>query len=488
LSAGDTAPVCIYHGEPVSFLTRWRSEFAAFLAKRGKITPEEAAAFAAAGSDRLTLTRTGLLTLDELLAESRLFLLQELRRIAAAPSADFIPGIPPEPPLLYVPLPQFLYDEGTSAASPPAGATYPARTPEFYRVANLIAMQEEDVELLALVDGRRSVHEIRSAAADPLRAGRFLGLLAALGMIELAATAGEEAPPPPQVRNLFNRPLREEAEGEQRVDFSDLVEEVSESVEKAVGSERLAVPMSSREIDFEQAVLRDHAAVSGKNYYEIFGLSPQSFSFDRLKEAYFQRIRSYTPERFMELSGTTSTVAEEVLAIYSSAYNTLSNVVSKERYDELMNAGKVVGLSGEQDERLQASVQLQSGKVFLEMGEFENAEKALQDAYTLNPDHADTCAYLGWAIYCNPANRSSAAAREKAKNLQSRSLQMSKNPAAFAFRGWMLLDEGRDGLAEGEFQKALKLEPQHLHARKGLRQIGEKRESEKKGIFRKIFG
>jgi hypothetical protein len=51
----------------------------------------------------------------------------------------------------------------------------------------------------------------------------------------------------------------------------------------------------------------------------------------------------------------------------------------------------------------------------------------------------------------------------------------------------ILLDEGRDGLAAGEFQKALKLNPRDLNAQKGLQQIIDKRESEKKGIFRKLF-
>ena len=52
----------------------------------------------------------------------------------------------------------------------------------------------------------------------------------------------------------------------------------------------------------------------------------------------------------------------------------------------------------------------------------------------------------------------------------------------------MLLDEGRDGLAEGEFQKALKMNSRDTLARKGLTQITDRREAEKKGIFRKIFG
>jgi len=51
----------------------------------------------------------------------------------------------------------------------------------------------------------------------------------------------------------------------------------------------------------------------------------------------------------------------------------------------------------------------------------------------------------------------------------------------------MLVDEGRDGLAEGEFLKALKLNPKEPNANKGLKLISEKREGEKKGVLRRFF-
>jgi tetratricopeptide (TPR) repeat protein len=180
-------------------------------------------------------------------------------------------------------------------------------------------------------------------------------------------------------------------------------------------------------------------------------------------------------------------MAQDVLSGYSTAYNTLSNVVTKERYDELLNS-ETVGLDGKQDDKLQAQVQFQSGKVFLEMGEFVNAEKAFHDAYRLEPDVPLHAAYLAWAIYRNPSNQGSKVSQEKARNLLSRSLISGKVPESYSFRGWMLLDEGRDGLAEGDFLKAVKLSPRDTLANKGLQQIADHRQSEKKGLFSKFFG
>jgi tetratricopeptide (TPR) repeat protein len=250
----------------------------------------------------------------------------------------------------------------------------------------------------------------------------------------------------------------------------------------------LAAPLSPAEIGFEQQVQRDHAFIAGKNYYELFGLTSQAFSFSALKEAYFAKTRQYAPEKFMTLAGHLQAMAQEILAVYANAYSTLSTVVAKERYDELLNADRTLGLDGRQDNALQAKIQFQSGGVFLEMGEYENAEKALQEAYTLEPDNPRHAALLAWALYRNPANRSSRATQERARTLLTRSLQAEKTAEAYAFRGMILLDEGREGLAEGEFHKALKLNPREMNARRGLNQIAEKREGEKKGLLRKIFG
>jgi tetratricopeptide (TPR) repeat protein len=249
----------------------------------------------------------------------------------------------------------------------------------------------------------------------------------------------------------------------------------------------MAAPLSNAEIGFEQQIQRDFAFIKDKNYYEIFGLTQGSFAFNALKNAYFARTRPYAQERLMELSGANLEMAQEVLSRYSSAYNTLSNVISKERYDELLNADKV-GLDGRQDDKLQTQVQFQSGKVFLEMGEFANAEKAFQDAYQLEPDLPLHAAYLAWSIYRNPSNQGSKSAQDKARNLLSKSLQSGRHPESYSFRGWMLLDEGRDGLAEGEFQKSLKLNPREPLAIKGMQQIDDHRQADKKGFFRKIFG
>ena len=487
--------ISFLQGEPVSFCS---DGFLPFLLAAGQLAPADLAQFHPHGSSRLQLTEAGLLSLDALIEQSSLFLTKCLSEALEEPHhvSFTAQNSALELPLTPVCLPRLLHQAAQAAGARQAagdfaarfGRLYPAKTREYFRTANLLSMGREEIELLELLVPGRSLAETLAASGRPATAASFLHFLLRLGMIALHVSPEPDQSADFPQKRLFNRPIEEVIELDFGImGFDDLVEEVSDSVELMVGEEGMAAPLSSSEIDFEQEVQRDSAAIQGKNYYELFALTQGSFSFAALKEAYFTKTRQYSGEKFMELSGATITLAQDVLSHYADAYNTLSDVVAKERYDEMLNADSI-GVGGQQDGALQARIQFQSGKVFLEMEDFKNAERALQDAYTHDPQDALTCAFLAWSIYKNPSNAGSRASLDKCRMLLSKSLQMGRCAEAFSFRGWMLLDEGRDGLAEGEFLKALKFNAREHLARAGMRLIGERREAEKKGLFRRIFG
>lgn len=499
LTIAGAPPVVFAKGEPCSFLARGDSSFSSYLVAKRKITEEDRRIFLESGEERLFFTQAGILSYEELIEESRHFLAGCLiSSLAETENISFAEGVAVgESPLVPLSVPRLIYEAAKHQPAFPASGRfladaahrYPTRTASFYRLANLTTMHKDDIDLLARMDGRQTVGQLLAGSSDGEAGGRFFHFLYLLGMVTLNAAPAEEARPDFPLKALFNKPLDEERVPETAaVGFDDLVAEVSQTVAQAVGDDGIAAPLSADEIDFEQGVRRDYAFIKDKDYYALFSMTPGTFSFDALKKAYFATTHLYSPERFMELSGTIQSMAQEILSVYSHAYSTLSSVVAKERYDEMLNADTVMSLDGKKDDELQARIQFQSGSVFLEMGEYENAEKALQEAYTLEPENSRHCAFLGWAIYRNPVNRSSKAARDKALSLLTRSLQLEKTAEAFSFRGWMLLDEGRDGLAEGEFLKALKLNPREMNARRGIRQIAERREGEKKGILRRLFG
>jgi DNA-binding response OmpR family regulator/curved DNA-binding protein CbpA len=498
LTISNFSPVSFVKGEPSSFLVRGKLDFAEFLRAKGKITDEDIKSFINSNAERLFFTEAGILTLDDLQHESQLYLVKLLLdNLQKSAGICFSPGAgADEPPLLHLSIPVLLYDAvkhypeqlQSKESVTRQSSLFPARTTLFYRRANLISMSEVDISLLEKVNGQRTVAELSTEGEPTHNPTAFINFLHQMGMISLRETPGPEATPDFPLKTLFNRPLEESSQMEELlIDFGDIVEEVAENIVMAMGNSDMVAPLSEKEIDFEQSVQREYSLIKDKDYYAIFGMSPAKFSFNTLKEAYFGKVKEYSPERFMELSGTTSAMAQETLSIYADAYNTLSNVVTKERYDEMLNDNKTMGIDGRQDGQLHARIQYQSGKVFLDMGEYENAEKALQDAYTLEPDNSGHTAFLAWAIYNNSANSKSKAALDRARNLLTKSLQIEKNSEAFAFRGRMLYDEGRDGLAESEFLKALKINPREPVAIKGMKLINDKRESDKKGVLRRFF-
>jgi len=487
--------VAILQGEPVSFSSQ---EFVPFLLAGGQLSSEDLERYPLQGEGRRRLTEAGLLSYDELLEQSRLFLSKKLcDALQQRQTAGFTPAAGElELPLTTLALPRLLHQGARAAAArfelapflKNCGALYPAKTAEYYRLANLLSMSREEIELLERLGKGGQVEAVIGQSGDQSRAASFLDFLVGMGMLSLHPSPAPDQPADFPQKRLFNRPIEEPAQPDgEAVSFEDLVDEVSDSIELVVGEEGMAAPLSTSEIGFEQEIQRDYAAIQDKNYYEIFSLTPGEFSFQSLKEAYFARTRHYSPEKFMQLSGATLSRAQDVLSHYANAYNTLSNVVAKERYDEMLKAQQV-GPGGRQDDQLQARIQFQSGKVFLEMEDFGNAERALQEAYTLDPEDAQTSAFLAWAIYRNPSNAGSRSAQERCRQLLSKSLQMGRCAEAFAFRGWMLLDEGRESLAEGEFLKALKLNSRERTAQSGMRLISERRETEKKGLFKRLFG
>lgn len=497
LTIGSGSPIIFVQGEPLSFIAKGNNDFPQFLLGHGKLDRRDLTVYLNNGGERLFLVQAGMLAYEELLEESRLFLTSVLSRaLPLSTGYRFTEGSADvETPCVPVTVPRLLYEAaraGMAGFSPELfrarhKAHYPARTTRFFRRINLLALRDDEIQLLARLDGNTQLAGLLSPPVPP-EAALFLNVLHALGMIDFHPTPTREELPDFPLKYLFNAPLAEAPEPapDTRSDFADLFSELSQSPISTAPNEGSSLPplLSPEE---EHQLAEEWSSLQGRTYYELFALTPDGFSLSALKNAYFAKSRQFAPERYFHCPGTIQNMATRILATYAEAYTTLANVVTKERYDELLQAG-IVGLDGKQDEQLQAEIHYQAGKVFLGRKDHINAEKALHDAVSLAPNNPSYCAFLAWAIYRNPDNRHSAAARERARRLLGTSLQLGKTAAAHSFRGWMLLDEGRDGLAEGEFRKALRLDAREMHARRGLRTITERQEAEKKGILKRLFG
>ncbi len=474
-------------------------DFGDWLRRRGVISAEEYSWYHGPGQGRpQVLVELGCLPYPELLRERLSYLGAELIEAFALPpmTAEQHPvpcpaGIEP----LAINVPDIIY-QGLHRQGAPGpgrrlleqfGPRYLGPGEAYYRLINFLTLSAEEKAALERLDGSRTLSGWLEGREELLP---LLLTLRSLEMVRFAeAPFVQPAPAGMPLRVLFNALVEdvEELVEETLESFGDLVEP---GAEEDVVPDALQAPLGQLAgggaSPLAQKIRQTRAELEGKDYYQIFGMTQGKFSFDQLKERYFAFTREYGPDLLMQLSGEESTVVEEILATVANAYSTLSDVVKKERYDELLGSEKI-GLGREGDDQFQAQVQFQSGKVFLDMGEWDSAEKALQDACTIAPGNGEYLAHLAWAIYRNPVNASSRAMQEKARQLLNRALGLERSAAGFAFKGWMLLEAGQDALAEGEFNKSLKLDARHMLARKGLREIQEKREQQKKGLFGRMF-
>ena len=392
------------------------------------------------------------------------------------------------------------------------GGKYLCRTAKFFDYLPILELDKEEHEFAEKIDGCHMLKD-HAMGENFYKWIRLFATFLALGMIEpneVHRTDDIKAPYP--VREAAyeahaghahvhtsaagEKHAAEEHHAAEESAFEDLGDALSDELGDLAGELELDVPheaegAKSREEEEHTRVKEELVAMSQKiktaNYYEYFDAKPNRFKFEDIKKSYFEKRKKFSPENFIVWAdGETISLAEQVFTQLTTAYNTLSNVVAKEKYDELIESSLPKVSGDTKVDRFQAQVQFESGKAFIEMEEYESAEQALREAIDLNPKEPAYHAWLGWTIYRkdkhNPANLA------QAKKLIAKTLSMDQRSAvAYAFRGSMMLDEGNLDLAEIELKRALKFNPQSNIAKKELRILGERRENEKKGILGRIF-
>jgi CheY-like chemotaxis protein/tetratricopeptide (TPR) repeat protein len=494
----------LINGAPVALRPGYNHrDFGDFLRSRGQISDDEYNYFITTAAYRHDiLVQLGCLQYNDLLQAEMDYLNQELISAFGSNQSQASWKAIPAPELLQLitlNVPQLFYEGFHKHAGQTAlqmqqtfRDKYLLLDQNYYRHINFLHLNEAEKRFLHGLDGQRKLADLIAEEPD---CGPLLLTLTNLSMARFAtaptpSAVAEDLP----LRTLFNA-VEEEMEipAEETLEsFSDLVEESAAGDLSASGAEvesaqkRTVTAARAEEDDLPQEVRLIAKSLEDKNHYEVFGIKQAKFSIDLLKERYFAITRKFGPEVLMQLGGEEALLVEEILSKVATAYDTLTDVVKKERYDEMLGADKI-GLGHKGDDRFQAQVQAESGKVFLEMEEWDNAERALQEAVNADPDNGDYLASLAWAIYRNPKYTASLAMRNKAKQMLNKSITMERTAQAFAYKGWMLFEAGQESMAESEFNKALKLDARLSMARRGLRNLQEQQEQQKKGLFKRMF-
>ncbi len=476
-------------------------DFGAYLASRKLIEPLELAEYRNQrkqdpGDPRDLFVKMGCLFPQQFEAESRHYLLDRLLDCFALKSGEvlFAWGASVlkafDPAAVFMPLLFLrafktpLYSGKVHAFLEEKKRFFPAKEAGFYEYQAQLAAEADDAGLFDRIDGGKTCTDLISAT-DGEDTAELLYTLDFLGVLTYADRPGRAPVPPPfPIRERAAPPPMQEQET-----FEDLGGELSalaDEVGKIAVAPAAPAAAPAGLSPLEQDLTEKWEWIKDKNYYEMFGMTPRSFSFGDLKKAYFAYTRTYGPDKFFGSSSEIMGLAEDLLSKVSNAFETLSNVVSKENYDELI-AAEEQAPAGTDDKVFYEQIQFQSGRVFIDQGQYASAEKSFTNCMNIDPNKPEYLAYLALAVYHNPVNKGNPAAIKRAKDLVNKSLQLGKISVAYALKGIMYFDEGGLNFAEAEFNKALRLNPKNKTAQKMLEQIKQRRDEEKKGIFQRIF-
>lgn len=521
----DDREFLLINGVPIGMRTKkLESSFGNYLFCQGKISLMEYQVYQGnrngTDSDEIII-KMGCLLPGEYFTEWKLYLENSLIQMFSWPEAQFTfqfwPPLPEGssvPPLnlahiIHQGYSKHVNEERVEASCKNASGRFLVLTPKFFDHQMHLAIDPAEALFLHRIDGSHMFDELLPSDSDEsVKVKRTLGAFLALGMVELRDSPGEvgvEAPFPIREREIEGEALEEEdaheAPGTEAAPealggeetFDDLLDDLEDTLGDVVEEMEQApqeAPDPEHDEMAEQKKLEDELselqkAIKTKNYYEVFGMKHQTFDFTKFKNEYFRMSKAFSPEHFITSSGDILEKSEEVLSMLSTAFNTLSNVVSKEKYDEMLSSqASSAGVPGgkKDHDKMQAEVAYQSGMAFMEMGDWNGAEKSLVEAVSLAPKNADILSQYAYSIFNK--NRKSKAGQRRALELLAQALKLKPRCApAFAYRGALLLDDEKTALAEADFKKALSINPRYRFALKGLKKIERQKQEEKKGLF-----
>jgi len=315
---------------------------------------------------------------------------------------------------------------------------HPAEDPLF--AAQDMSLGEEEAGLLALMDGSRTVRELRRRGPlSPLDTDRFLYALLCSQMVELR-TERRTGPPPPRLQATVAR-----APGDRPWDED---EEVLELEDEVPGDD---------EGHLRERLLGALAAMRRMDYFELLGLRHDAPP-DAVRSAAVELLREYRVDGPAS-SAEVETVVHQIAELVGKAHDTLVDPASRDRYRAELRVGGVKHEVGEAVGRmLEAESAFRRGEQLLAAGNVPGAHAAFSEAVRLQPDEGEFLALLGWTTHARAP--SDAVAGREALTFLAEAVERSPTlDRAHLYKGHVHKALGQTGEAQGEYEKAVECNP-----------------------------
>jgi tetratricopeptide (TPR) repeat protein len=263
--------------------------------------------------------------------------------------------------------------------------------------------------------------------------------------------------------------------------------------------------LSTKDKDRIRIMRKELNRMAVTNYFEWFGVSPQS-PVGSIKKAYFQMAKLYHPDSLLDESDVYRSLAELLFTKFSEAYEVLSDDGTREKY-----LSKEI--RGEPDENDLAMMKVQKilsaenafkkGLRALDRGRLKEALRHFKEAVKGYEEEAEYVAYYGFVLFRSRLAGDPTGAKEGI-DLMKQATKMKPNaPKPFHLLGKAHLQLAEPKSAKAYLRKALKLQPDAPDVQRDYRRANELEKtgersggaipsgappSSKKSLFGTLFG
>jgi DNA-binding response OmpR family regulator/curved DNA-binding protein CbpA len=229
--------------------------------------------------------------------------------------------------------------------------------------------------------------------------------------------------------------------------------------------------LSSVESNRREQLAAKVAQMRQQDFFEVLGVD-RNADREAVKRAYFVKAKEYHPDRhFSKASGETRALAQQMYELISQAHDTLTDPGERARYLQGLDQGDKPQVGPDVSKLLAAEGKFQRGEELMRQRSYTEALRLFDEAIGLYADEGEFHAWRGWALFqSNPARtEESMVAIEQAIRLNP------KQDKSYLFLGYILKAAGRPDKAEKQFEKAIQCNPDCTEALRELRLLGKRR-------------